>query len=269
MTTSNKAADLAAQALRQLSDDLARGNSEALQRYLDTMARFHHYSFYNCLLILLQKPDATQVAGFNRWKELGRFVRKGEKGIAILAPSIRKRKQDEDQETENDDAEDRIVTRFLTVHVFDASQTDGEPLPDIGQTTGEVGCYLTRLRDLVLEKGIGLAFADNLGGALGVSHGGSITILRGMTPAQEFSTLVHELAHELLHRGERRIETTRQIRELEAEAVAYVVSQACGLDKSTSSWDYIRLYGGDEKLLSQSMSFVQTVASEMLGLLLL
>lgn len=89
-----------------------------------------------------------------------------------------------------------------------------------------------------------------------------------MPQAEEFSTLSHELAHELMHRGERRIETNRQIRELEAEAVAYVVTQACGLNNGTASWDYIRLYGGDEKLLSQSLALIQCTAAELINKLL-
>jgi antirestriction protein ArdC len=268
--TNDKAATLAASALTRLSEALASGNSEALTRYLDVMSRFHRYSFHNCLLILCQRPEATQVAGFNRWKELGRWVKKGEKGIAILAPSMRRPRPDELSEDEDTDRKDapKIVTRFVTVYVFDAEQTEGEPLPTLGKTSGQVGCYLTRLRDLVLEKHIGLAYADNLGGALGLSHGEAITILRGLEPAEELSVLAHELAHELLHRGPRRIETTRQIRELEAEAVAYVVTQACGLENRTASWDYIRLYGGDEKLLSQSLAHIQRSAADIIDYLL-
>jgi hypothetical protein len=268
--TKGKAATLAASALTRLSEALASGNSEALTCYLDVMSRFHRYSFYNCLLILCQRPDATQVAGFNRWKELGRWVKKGEKGIAILAPSMRRPRPEELPEEEESDRKEtaQVITRFITVHVFDLAQTEGEPLPELGRTTGHVGCYLSSLRDLVMEKGIGLAYADNLGGALGLSHGQAITILRGLEPAEELSVLAHELAHELLHRGPRRNETTRQIRELEAEAVAYVVTQACGLENRTASWDYIRLYGGDEKLLSQSLSHIQNVAAQILDYLI-
>lgn len=268
--TNDKAATLAASALTRLSEALASGNSDELTRYLDVMSRFHRYSFHNCLLILCQRPEATQVAGFNRWKELGRWVKKGEKGIAILAPSIRRPRPDElteDEEADRKDAQ-KIVTRFVTVHVFDVAQTEGEPLPELGRTTGQVGCYLSRLRDLVVEKHIGLAYADNLGGALGLSHGQAITILRGLEPAEELSVLAHELAHELLHRGLRRSETTRQIRELEAEAVAYLVTQACGLENRTASWDYIRLYGGDEELLSQSLAHIQRAAADILDYIL-
>lgn len=269
-TTNDKAASLAASALSSLSDALASGNSEAMIRYLDVMSRFHRYSLHNCLLILCQRPDASHVAGFGRWKELGRWVNRGEKGIAIIAPSIKRSRAEESSDDSDLDSKEVscIVTRFVTVYVFDVSQTDGEPLPALGRTTGSVGCYLGRLRDLVREKCIGLAYADDLGGAQGVSHGLSITILRGMEPAEELSVLTHELAHELLHRGPRRIETTRQFRELEAEAVAYVVTQACGLDNQTASWDYIRLYGGNEKLLAQSLAYIQGASSEILDYIL-
>jgi len=249
--TNDKAATLAASALTRLSEALAQGDSEALTRYLGVMARFHRYSHQNCLLILWQRPDATQVAGFGRWKELGRWVKKGERGIAILAPSMRRVKQeDEPGVGEKEDQVTRVVSRFITVHVFDVSQTEGENLPDLARPKGDVGCSLLRLRDLVMEKGISLAYSDDLGGALGVSYGDSIAILRGLEPADELCVTAHELAHEMLHRGERRIETTRQMRELEAEAVAYVVGQACGLESHQASWDYIRLYRGAEKVLS-------------------
>lgn len=163
-TSNDKAATLAASALARLSEALASGNSEALTRYLDVMARFHRYSFHNCLLILCQRPEATQVAGFGRWKELGRWVKKGEKGIAILAPSMRRPRPDElpdNDDTDRKDA-DKIVTRFVTVYVFDAEQTEGERLPELGKTTGEVGCYLPKLRELVQGKGIGLATRTTL-----------------------------------------------------------------------------------------------------------
>jgi hypothetical protein len=264
--TQSRAADLAASHLTQLSEALARGNSEALTSYLAVMAKFRRYSFYNSLLIYAQRPNATNVAGFAKWKQLGRWVKAGEKGIVILAPSIGKSKA----ETESTSDEDsRTVRFFLGVHVFDESQTDGEPLPQFSTTSGEVGLNLERLRRLVIEQNIGLAYTSNLEGARGVSHGGSITLLSTLTPAEELQVLSHELAHELLHRGPRRVETTRQIRELEAEAVAYVVTCACGLENSTASWDYIKLYGGDEKLLAQSLSHIQRASAEILDYILL
>lgn len=264
--TQQRAVDLATDLLKQLSDALASGNSQALTAYLQVMARFHRYSFYNSILICAQRSTATNVAGFARWKQLGRWVKQGEKGICLLAPSIRKNNQEADLDEQDDS---RTVRYFFAVHVFDVSQTEGEPLPELGMTRGEVGDHLNRLKALVSERGIKLMQAASLDGAHGVSHGGAITLLASLTPPEELQVLAHELAHELLHRGPRRSETPRQIRELEAEAVAYVVSCACGLENITASWDYIRLYKGDEKLLAQSLSHIQQAAAEILDYVVL
>ncbi len=121
-----QAKKVADQALEQLSQALAVGRSEELTRYLSMLAKFHKYSFGNVMLILSQRPDATHVAGFNTWKQMGRFVRQGEKGIVIIAP-MAFRKQ-EKQPTDSDKPE--TVLRFHGVYVFDVSQTDGQPLPE-------------------------------------------------------------------------------------------------------------------------------------------
>lgn len=259
MQQTSEATQMAADYLACLGNELAAGSSETLVRYLQAMAKFYRYSFYNCCLIAVQRPNATRVAGYKRWKEMGRHVRAGEKGIMILAPCLRR-----PTAIDPEGDADSVVTSFTTTYVWDIKQTDGEPLPEFAKVTGDVGDYLARLKGLVLKSGIGFAYADDLEGALGISHGGDITLLRGLDPAEELHTLAHELGHELLHRGSRRIETTRQVREVEAEAVAYVVSRACGLDTNTASSDYLRLYGGDETLLGQSLLYIQRVSSEIL-----
>lgn len=245
-------------ALGKLAADLAAGKSDSLKRYLDTMARFHRYSFGNCMLIAMQRPDATIVAGFGRWLELKRYVRKGEKGIAILAPCVRKTKVVDKETKEEKDAS--RVCGFRTTYVFDVSQTEGEPLdfPEFFQSTGEVAAdLLERLEDNIRAAGITLADVDTLGGALGVSRGGAIDVLRDLSAVQRFAVLAHEFAHELLHRGDRRKETTKAQRELEAEAVAYVVCQFAGIESGKSSSDYIQLYSGDVEALSASLEYVR------------
>ena len=280
----DKASALAASALNDLAAQLESGHSEALTAYLRLLGRFHRYSALNCLLIQLQNDSATHVAGYGRWQELGRQVRKGEKGIAILAPCTHKPKADKDQASSvenaktdqraNDSQPDQdqkgreVVTGFRTAYVFDVSQTDGEELPSFPEISGDPGYQLAALKCLVKESGIGLGYSDSLGGARGLSAGGRILLLCGLRPAEEFSTLVHEFAHEKLHRTERRAETTVGIRELEAEAVAYVVTSAIGLDTGTSSSDYIQLYRGSSKQLAQSLQHVQRVSSEILDYLL-
>src|SRR5690606_16196303 len=152
-----QAKKIADQALEQLADALAKGKSEALTRYLAMLAKFHKYSFGNVLLTHSQPPDATHVAGFHTWRQMGRFVRKGEKGIVIIAPMlIRKR-----DEPDSDGAEaSKPVLRFRGVYVFDVSQTDGEPLPEPARVNGDPRHHTDRLKTLVAERGITLDHID-------------------------------------------------------------------------------------------------------------
>jgi len=256
-------------ALEELADALAQGRSDTLVRYLDMLSRFHHYSFGNCMLIALQRPDATHVAGFQRWKHLGRYVKKGEKGIFILAPIVRRAKAKQEGQPNDDSAEDgekrtRSVCGFRAVHVFDVTQTEGAELPEFSRVEGDPGDKVQKLESVIRSHGIELVYQEHLGGADGRSEGGRIIVREGLPPAEQFAVLAHELAHELLHRTERRKETTRKIRELEAEAVAFVVSKAAGLDGISRSADYIQLYAGDKQLLMESLDHIQRVASSII-----
>lgn len=255
---------LAEQGVEELIAALEQGKSERLLEYLAFQARFHRYSFNNCLLIAIQKPDATFVAGFQQWKELGRFVRQGEKGIMILAPLLKRSKSENRKEGDGDDEPSSRIFGFRATYVFDVSQTDGDELPEFSVITGDPRDLIPVLQVFVANCSIELRYEECLGGAEGVSEGGKIALLVGLTPAQEFAVLVHELAHELLHRTERRKETTRTIRELEAEAVAYVVCRAAGLDGLARSSDYIQLYQGDKELLLASLSHIQRVAAQII-----
>jgi antirestriction protein ArdC len=241
-------------------DALERGQSDALKTYLSVMSRFHKYSWGNCLLIYSQRPDATHVTGFHAWLKLRRFVRKGEKGIAILAPMVGHKKSD-DALTED---EQTRLFGFRAAHVFDVSQTDGEPLPEFAVVKGDPHGYAARLARFVAGQGIALAYDSKIAPAKGLSSGGKITLLPDMPPAEHFAVLAHEAAHELLHRGDRRKETTHTIRETEAEAVAFVVCSAIGLDANTSSSDYIQLHAGDNATLAESLAFIQQTASVIL-----
>jgi hypothetical protein len=253
-------------ALKDLAEALKQGKSETLIRYLDTMSRFHKYSFGNCMLIALQRPDATLVAGFHRWRELHRWVKKGESGIAILAPMVvGKKAKDDEVGDDRERKEARTLLGFRVVYIFDVSQTEGKELPEFAKTKGDPGENLARLENIVRSKGIDLAYEEHLGGALGKSEGGKITLLSSLSKVEAFTTLVHELAHELLHRGDRRKETTKVVRETEAEAVAYVVAKSIGLDPSTQSSDYIQLYSGDDQLLLQSLELIRKVTADILA----
>lgn len=255
-----QAKQLADNALNLLAEALERGQSDTLKRYLATMGRFHNYSFGNCMLIAVQRPDATHVAGFHAWLKFQRHVRKGEKGIVILAPMVGKKRPEDGAE---EDSQNRLFG-FRAAHVFDVSQTDGEPLPEFAQVKGNPRGFVEKLKAMIADTSITLDYSEMIAPAKGVSRGGSITLLPGLVAAEEFSVLVHEFAHEKLHRTERRATTTKIIRETEAEAVAFVVSQAIGLDTGTAASDYIQLYSGDRGTLSESLTLIQQAAAEII-----
>ena len=249
---------------------LEAGHSDALSAYLTAMSQFHNYSFQNILLIASQRPSATRVAGIRAWNELGRRVKRGEKGIMIFAPMIGyKRNAGEAVETQSDakinKPEARLVG-FRAVYVFDVGQTEGAELPELGSTfKGEVGDKLDKLAEFTTGQGIKLEYSDKIAPARGMSYGGLIRILPDMEPSETLATFVHELAHEMLHIAERRTLTTKVVRETEAEAVAFVVCHALGLETGTGSSDYIQLYHGDANLLKESLEVVQRTAAVILG----
>lgn len=257
---SERIREITDQAAEQLVAALNAGRSEALTGYLKAIGRFYRYSLYNVMLIASQKPDASYVAGFCTWNQLGRFVKKGEKGIFILAPIVRRKAQTE----QDPDEVSAAVAGFRAAYVFDVSQTDGQELPQIGTVQGDPREYRERLHSFANAQGISVGYSSAISPARGMSSGGRITLLPGQSEAEEFSTLVHELAHELLHRGDRRSSTSRRIRETEAEATAFVVCHAVGLETGSAASDYIQLWNGDAQLLTESLGHVRQAASLML-----
>ncbi len=258
-----KIKEITSKAIEQLVAAVNEGRSETLTAYLSAMAKFHRYSFRNVMLIAMQKPTATHVAGFHAWHKFGRFVKKGEKGILIITPIVRRKETPEPQEPET--AENRSVVAFRGAYVFDISQTDGQPLPEISSVQGDPCESLERLKTLVDARAIALEYSRDIAPARGTSAGGKITLLPGQTPAEEFATLVHEFAHEMLHRDERRNGTSKRVRETEAEAVSFVVCNAIGLETGTAAQDYIQLYDGDAKLLTESLDRIQQTANLILN----
>jgi hypothetical protein len=217
-----------------------------------------------------QKPTATHVAGYGTWRELGRFVKRGEKGIQILAPMIgyRRRNAEAAQNTDADGSAKPQPTLigFRAVYVFDVAQTEGEDLPEFEHSiSGEVGEQRDRLIDFLAQQNIALEFNERIAPDLGVSYGGKIALLPGQSKPEEFVTLVHETAHELLHRAERRTFTTATVRETEAEAVAFIVGQAIGLEMGNASSDYIQMYNGNATLLAESLEVIQRTSAVILA----
>jgi len=252
------------QAVDYLIQQLEAGKSESLTAYLSAMARFHSYSFGNILQIARQRPTATRVAGIRTWNKMGRFVRKGEKGIQILAPMVgyRSNRKDTAAEPEPETKQQSVLIGFRAVYVFDVVQTEGADLPEFEHSiAGEVGEHRDRLIDFLAQQNIALEFNEKIAPALGVSYGGKIALLPGQSKAEEFISLVHETAHELLHKAERRTMTTQTVRETEAEAVAFIVGQAVGLEMGNASSDYIQMYAGNATLLAESLEVIQRTAS--------
>jgi len=255
----NKAKQLIENALNSLTESLENGQSDELKKYLQTMSRFHQYSLRNVILIALQKPSATHVAGFHSWKKLGRFVKKGENGIVIIAPLVYRK-----ETVENDDNSPNVteINGFKAVYVFDISQTDGDELPEFARVQGDPSRYLEKLGNFISANGITLEYSDTLH-ADGCSSGGKITIRSGLSPAQDFSVKVHELAHEFLHHSGEKLSKTQK--ETEAEAVAYVVCQSIGLDTNTAFSDYIQLYKGDKETLISSIQRIKDISGRILA----
>jgi hypothetical protein len=157
---------------------------------------------------------------------------------------------------------------FRSAYVFDVSQTDGEELPELStKISGDVGERRERLIDFIVSQGIELEFKESIAPALGVSYGGKIALLPGQSEAEEFSTLVHELSHEMLHKADRRTATTKTVRETEAEAIAFVVGKTIGLNTGQVSADYIHLYHGNAALLAESLEVIQRTSAVILSAL--
>jgi antirestriction protein ArdC len=210
-------------------------------------------------LIAKQRPGATRVAGFHKWMELRRHVKKGEKGIAILAPMVVKRAKDDKESGPQ-------LIGFKPVYVFDIAQTDGEPLPTLQtQARGHVADWLEKLLAHVGAAGYEVVYDSGIAPALGMQCGDTITLLPSTYQAETFTTLAHEFAHALLHRGELRTTMSKAMMETEAEAVSFIVATALGVDCGDSSSNYIQLYDGNAETLLNSLQRVQTAASEILN----
>lgn len=263
-----RAQELTVKAFDRLIAQVDSGHSEALTAFLKSMASFHRYSMHNLVLISYQKPDATHVAGFRKWIEMGRHVKTGEKGIMILAPMLRYQRRVPRKDPLSETEEGRMVKEtaegFACAFVFDVSQTTGKCLPNIDIIRGDASRLLPKLQVFTQAEGINLRYVDSLGGADGRSRGGSIDILDSLSSAQKLSVLAHELAHEIMHQRHREMKLDKRTKEVEAESVAFVVAHGLGLDCGTASADYIHLYGGDSDMLLKSMGRIKEVSTRIL-----
>ena len=261
-TTKTDVLDRLTEGIEQLT------SSERWQDWLNMQSRFHHYSFNNTLLILKQFPEATRVAGYNAWRKLDRFVRKGEKGIWILAPMVYK--TDANESTAKDEAT-KVIRGFKPVPVFDLSQTDGQDLPEvcIRLTGDEPGDAYDHLR--TVAQGLGFTVEEEyLTGQNGDCNHVErrIRIEARNDERQQVKTLAHELGHAILHAPGDGRPDSRPLIELEAESVAYVVCQNLGINTDDYSFGYVATWvgGSDEArdAIKASGSRIQKAADQIL-----
>ena len=282
--------------MKEITDRLEAGiqalfESEQYKAYLTAMSKFHNYSFNNTLLIAMQKPDASLVAGFGKWRDdFERHVKKGEKGIKILAPSpyrVKKQMEKIDPTTQKPviGADGKPVTEereieipaFRVVTVFDVSQTEGKEIPDIAvsELTGSVEQYQDFFAALEKASPVPIAFENIEGGAHGYYHleEKRIAIDKGMSELQTLKTAIHEIAHAKLHAIDKDAPATEQVdrpdrrtREVQAESVAYAVCQHYGLDTSDYSFGYVAGWSSGRELseLKASLETIRKAANELI-----
>lgn len=268
--------------LKQIMKNLEEGvknvfTSEKYLDYLDVMSKFHRYSSNNILMIMLQMPEAQYVAGYTTWKQLERNVKKGEKGIKILAPCKytvevglvdAKSKEPILDENGKQKIEKRDKIGFKTAAVFDISQTEGKELPElVTELKGTVEEKHTIYRALEELTGIRIQEEDIKGGAKGYfqhstlqGEKGKIVVQRGMEDLQSVKTAIHESAHCLLHdTGAIQENASRDKKEVQAESVAYVICKKLGLDTSDYSFAYVASWSSGKEVseLRESLDIIQ------------
>ena len=261
--------------MKQTLDKLEAGvieffTSEKYITYLQVMSKFHTYSANNQVLIAMQMPDATAVAGYNSWiRNFDRHVKRGEKSITILAPMKVKIKIDTDRRDADGKIiqEERETIKFRPVSVFDVSQTEGKPLPEIiTELTGDVSRY----EQLLYAARQAAPYPIEIGAVEGSAKGWcnftqeKIIIKEGMSEAQTLKTAFHETAHARIHAGD--TDKSREQKEVEAESIAYVVCNHFGLDTSDYSFGYVATWAGrqDINLLKQSMQTISQTAKSII-----
>ena len=248
--------------------DLVSGDDWA--HMLAVAAHFHHYSPANVMLILCQRPDATRVAGYRTWQSLGRQVRRGEHGLAILAPCTYAARSD--QEGDTADETSRVLRGFKIAHVFDISQTDGEPIPDVRPALldGDAPDGLWQgLAAQVVAAGFTLR-REQCWPANGRTNyaAQTVSVRPDVSDAQAAKTLAHELAHVLLHDGTEYGLGCRGLIEVEAESVAYVVATAAGLATDAYSLPYVAHWaGGNVNAIKSTAARVISTAHAILAAL--
>ena len=270
--------------LKALTDQLEQGVSDIFQSgqyaaYLTAMSKFHHYSFGNTMLIFMQCPNATNVAGYHDWRRnFGRQVKRGERGITILAPCPYRRKEEVEEAASDGSPATSVqwVQRmgFRTVTVFDVSQTEGKPLPELAKKlTGAAAQYESMVAALRSISPYPISMESFPGGAYGCCNfvERRILVQPDMSQIQTIKTMIHEVSHAKLHAPPEKTEELPQhkqrfVREMEAESVAYVVCQHFGIDTSDYSFGYVAGWSHGKELsqLRESLDLIRNTAAELI-----
>lgn len=263
--------------IKEITEQLEKGVKEVFESdrykdYLNFVSKFYNYSVNNSILIFMQKPDASLVAGYKAWQtKFKRQVRKGEKGITILAPCPHKFKKEVEDENGNIEEKEIQYLSFRATTVFDISQTDGEEIPHfVDKLTGEVDNFNELFAKLEAVSPVPVEFEEIKTGAHGYFHleDKRIAINEGMSERQTIKTLVHEISHAMLHdreSGEEK-DADKNTREVQAESVAYTVCNMLGLDTSDYSFGYVAGWskGKEVKELNASMEVIRKTAKEII-----
>ena len=285
------AAEARKQEMEQMAQKLEAGVKDVFQgenykAYLDFCAKMPRYSINNQILIMMQKPDATMCQSFTGWKEMGRFVKKGEKGIRVMAPAPYKMEREQDKlgadgkpvlDKDGEPVKEVVevkVNAFKPVSTFDISQTEGEPVPRLGvdELTGSVEGYATLMEAIKQASPVPISFENIESGAKGYFQveENRIAIQEGMSEAQTVKTALHEASHATLHNKEAQNQDSekksRNQKECEAESVAYVVCQHYGIDTAEYSFPYVAGWSSDKEVpeLKASLDTIRRAASDLI-----
>lgn len=285
------AAEARKQEMDQMAEKLEAGvkdvfRGENYKAYLDFCAKMPRYSINNQILIMMQKPDATMCQSFTGWKEMGRFVKKGEKGIRVMAPAPYKVEREQDKldasgkpvmDADGEPVKETVevkINAFKPVSTFDISQTEGEPIPQLGvdELVGSVDGYATLMEAIKQASPVPITFEQIESGAKGYFHveENRIAIQDGMSEAQTVKTALHEASHATLHSKEAMSadsdKKSRSQKECEAESVAYVVCQHFGVDTAEYSFPYVAGWSSDKEVpeLKASLDTIRRAAADLI-----
>ncbi len=277
--------------MEEITSKLEKGvkdifSSDNYKEYLNFCAKLPRYSVNNQILIMLQKPDATMCQSFTGWKDMNRFVRKGEKGIRILAPAPYKMQKEQDKtdasgkailDKDGEPVKETVeitVNAFKPVSTFDISQTEGEPIPsvEVSELTGSVEGYEALLAAIKEVVPVPISFEQIDSGAKGYFHleENRIVVQEEMSEAQTVKTLLHEASHQALHSREAMEQSgekkSKNQKECEAESVAYVVCQHYGIDTSDYSFAYVATWSADKEVpeLKASLDTIRRTAADLI-----